>query len=348
MKLFQIDYLKKTGALLKEVFAFKKYKAMHPALATFVGIFMSPFLVVGLLLTAILAVFAFVVNLLFTPLKHIHSLFQTEAKGVMHATQFIIYAISWPIFYLVYFAFSWLFIVIYLLYALLSIIMYIFTLGGFKYHISPNFDSDDIAIKTKGRFFGLPVVTICVSAVLLVTMVIFGSLAVVASAELSELYSEYEELDAKYEKLEKEAKKAANTPALAKAAEVEEEAPAEEEAADAEAADDEAVEEEAVEEEATKEENTKEDVATTPVDNNKLEAAKEKRDAAIDAYNEKYSSVMLYLVIAAAAAGISFLTNMLMSLIGYAPRCIDNGDECCCEATEAVVEEAPVAAEVNA
>ena len=323
MKLFQIDYLKKTGALMKEAFTFKKYKAMHPALATFVGIFMSPFLVVGLLLATILAVFAFVVNLIFTPLKHVHSLFQSEAKDVKHATQAIIYAISWPIFYLVYFAFSWLFIFIYLLYALLSGVMYIFTLGGFKYHVSPDFDSDDIAIKTKGRFFGLPVVTICVSSVLLVTMVIFGSLAMVASAELSDLYTEYEELDAKYVKLEKEANKAANTPALAKAVEVEEEEPADEEVADDEAADEEAVEDEVVEEEAANEEDVKEE-ATKPVDDNKLKAAKEKRDAAIDAYNEKYSSFMLYIIIAGVAAAVSLFTNMLMSLIGYAPRCIDD------------------------
>lgn len=271
MALFQIDYLKKTGALMKEAFTFKKYKAMHPALATFVGIFMSPFLIIGLLLTAILAVFAFVCNLLLTPLKHIHSLFQNEAKGVKHATQFIIYAISWPVFFLLYFAISLLFMLVYLLYAFISIFMYIFTLGGFKYHISPNADSDDIAINVKGRYLALPIVTICISAVLFVAFVIFGIMAVVAF--LGFLAEEDEEI-----------------------------------------------------------------------------------------YMALFNNTIVYGVIAGACAGVSLLINMLMSLIGYAPRYVVKGDEaecCCCEEAAAEVveeiaevediaveEEAPVVEEV--
>ena len=36
MNLFKIDFLAKMSTLLKEAFKFKKYKAMHPALAVFV------------------------------------------------------------------------------------------------------------------------------------------------------------------------------------------------------------------------------------------------------------------------------------------------------------------------
>lgn len=173
MALFQIDYLKKTGALMKEAFTLKKYKAMHPAFAIFMGIFMSPFILLSLLLAGVLAIFTFICDLLLTPLKHIHSLLSTEGKSVMHATQFLIYAISWPIFFLLYFVFSWLYVVVYLLYALLSIVTYIFTLGGFKFHVSPNADSDDIAINVNGRFLALPIVFISIASVFFAVMLVF-------------------------------------------------------------------------------------------------------------------------------------------------------------------------------
>ena len=234
MSLFQIDYLKKTGALMKEALTLKKYKAMHPAFAIFVGIFMSPFLIAGLLLTAILAIFAFVCNLILTPLSHIYSLFHNEAKDVKHATQFLIYLVSWPLFFLAYFVFSWVFIITYILYAILSIDMYVFTLGGFKFHVFPGADSHDIAIKVKGRYLALPIVTICISAVLLIAIVIFGSLGAVASMEASELYDEYSDLADAYNKLNKDTNKSTvkteeteepenNDDLVAPAAEVEEE-----------------------------------------------------------------------------------------------------------------------------
>jgi len=291
MELFQIDYLKKTGALMKEAFTFKKYKAMHPALATFVGIFMSPFLLIGLLLTAVLAVFAFVVNLLLAPAKHLHSLLHTEGQSVKHATQFIIYLVSWTVFFFIYLVLSFLFIPVYLLYTILSIVMYIFTLGGFKYHISPNADSDDIAINTKGRYLALPIVTICVSSVLLVVALIFGVMAMTSKpAVISEDQIAYlQENELYVEGIE---------------------------------------------------EWTEEEIE---------EYTYEWTDEQYEEYMELAdASLNLNLIIAAACAGVYMLFNMLMSLIGYAPRCLDKGEKeecCCCEApvVEAIAEVAETA-----
>ena len=173
MYLFQVDYLKKTGLLLREAFTFKRYKAMHPALAVFTGIFMIPFVLIGLVLTAVLSLFSFVLNILLTPLKHIHSLVHAEGQQVNHATQFWIYFLSWPIILLYYVVCSLLFAVVYVLYALLSIITYVYTLGGFKFHIVPNADSDDIAIETEGEYFAIALTYVCVAAVLFILTAVF-------------------------------------------------------------------------------------------------------------------------------------------------------------------------------
>ena len=179
MYLFQVDYLKKTGLLLKEAFKFKRYQAMHPALAVFTGIFMIPFVLIGMLLTAVLSLFSFVLNILLTPLKHIHSLVHTEGQQVNHATQFWIYFLSWPVILFYYVACSLLFAFVYVLYALLSIVTYVYTLGGFKFHIVPNADSDDIAIETEGKYFASAITFVSVAAVLFVLTVIFALVFVV-------------------------------------------------------------------------------------------------------------------------------------------------------------------------
>ncbi len=177
MSLFEIDYLKKTWLLMKEAFKFKKYKTMHPAFAVFVGILMLPFVAISFALTAVLTVFCFVFNLLLTPVKHFHSIVHAEGQSVKAGAQFWIYFITWIILFVFYLVFSFLPIVIYLLYIILVISTYIFSLGGFKFHIYPNADSDDIAIETdtsKGKFFVIPIACISTLGVLAIVTLIFA------------------------------------------------------------------------------------------------------------------------------------------------------------------------------
>lgn len=176
MSLFEIDYLKKTWLLMKEAFKFKKYKAMHPAFAVFVGIFMLPFVVISIALTAVLTVLCFVFNLVLTPIKHFHSIVHAEGQSVKAGAQFWIYFFTWIILFAFYLAFSFITVAIYLLYALLAIFAYIFSLGGFKFHIAPNYDSDDISIENTGRFFVIPIVFISLAGVLLVATSVCGLL----------------------------------------------------------------------------------------------------------------------------------------------------------------------------
>lgn len=163
MTLFEIDFLQKLGVLLKEAFKFKKYKTMHPALAVFTGIFMIPLVLISFVLVAVVAVLEFFFSVLTSPVKYLHAVVHDEGKVVMHATQFIIYFISWPLVFMLYALMSFLIVLIVPIYALLSITVYIWTLGGFKFHLYMN-KYEDISIETSGRCCWLSIVFIIVSS----------------------------------------------------------------------------------------------------------------------------------------------------------------------------------------
>ncbi len=167
MSLFEIDFLKKMVTLLKEAFTFKKYKAMHPVLAVFTGIFMLPFVIASFVLTAILAVLCFLFTVFSSPVKYLHDLVTGEGKGVQHATQFIIYFISWPLVFFLYAMVAVLLLFIIPAYAALSVALYVWSLGGFKFHLFPN-KVDDISIEVNGKYFILPLVFAIIGAIVLV------------------------------------------------------------------------------------------------------------------------------------------------------------------------------------
>lgn len=167
MNFFEIDFIAKMKKLLTEAFKFKKYKAMHPALAVFTGIFMIPVVLMSFAVTAFLAALSFIYAVFSSPVKFLHALVSGEGKTVMHATQAIIYLISWPTILLFYAFLSFLLLFILPAYALLSFLLYIWSLGGFKFHLFAN--ADDIEKDVKGAYgIVLPLVFILVSAVLLV------------------------------------------------------------------------------------------------------------------------------------------------------------------------------------
>lgn len=151
MNLFQIDFLGKMATLLKEAFKFKKYRAMNPALAVFTGIFMLPLVAISFLITAILALLCFAFAVLSAPVKYLHGIVNNEGKEVKHATQAIVYLISWPMVFALYLAMSALLVAILPVYAALSITLYAWSVGGFKFHLFPH-TQDDISIETSYHF----------------------------------------------------------------------------------------------------------------------------------------------------------------------------------------------------
>lgn len=174
MNLFQTDFLGKMATLLKEAFKFKKYRAMHPVLAVFTGIFMLPLVVISFVVTAVLAILCFAFAVLSAPVKYVHGIVNNEGKEVKHATQAIVYLISWPVILGLYLAMTLLILLILPVYAILSILLYAWSLGGFKFHLFPN-TQDDISIEVPNRYFALPLVFVIVSAIIYFASVIHGT-----------------------------------------------------------------------------------------------------------------------------------------------------------------------------
>lgn len=170
MSLYEMDFLSKMVVLLKEAFRFKKYKAMHPALAVFTGIFMLPLVLASAALVVALASLSFMFAVLSAPVKYLHDILHGEGQTVKHATQTVLYLISWPVIFFLYVLMSFLLILILPTYAALAILTYAWSLGGFKFHIFMN-KVEDISIEVKGRYtLVLPLVFICVGALVAVLL----------------------------------------------------------------------------------------------------------------------------------------------------------------------------------
>lgn len=176
MNLFQIDFLGKMATLLKEAFKFKKYRAMNPALAVFTGIFMLPLVAISFVITAILAVLCFAFAVLSAPVKYLHGIVNNEGKEVKHATQAIVYLISWPMVFALYLAMSALLVAILPVYAALSIVLYAWTLGGFKFHLFPH-TQEDISVEVTRRYLVLPLLFVIACALIYIGATVHGAYA---------------------------------------------------------------------------------------------------------------------------------------------------------------------------
>ena len=168
MNIFEFDYLGAALILLKEAFSFKKYKAMHPVLAVFTGIFMIPFVLSSMIsaLVLILTAFFFKVNKL--PIDFLHGMLKSEGKDVHPATQFIIYFFSWPVIFALYASLSLSLLAITALYAGLSLETYVWSLGGYRFHAMIGTFCEDMAIRVRINYRpSLPLVFIIVCAVIL-------------------------------------------------------------------------------------------------------------------------------------------------------------------------------------
>lgn len=188
MNLFEIDYFNRTLNLIKESFTFKKYKAMNPVLAILVGVTMIPFVVSGLVWFALTLILSGIFKIIKSPIDYLKDLTTSQGEKVHPATQFIIYFISWPLIFIFYVAYAAVVALINLSYAITSLEAFIWTLGGFKFHLLIN-DTEDIAIEVEGRYsFKLVLVYVCIAYVLLFAIPLIESVITYAV-----LYYNYQE-----------------------------------------------------------------------------------------------------------------------------------------------------------
>ncbi len=181
----EADYMKGTNNLLQEVFKLKKYKAMSPFFAVLTAIFMSPWILVAFLLAVASYILGFFFKTMTAPIDYLHSLVNKEGKDVKHATQFIIYAISWPLIFFLYATVSVTLFTLTVVYALLSCVCYIASLGGFRFHIFLS-EATDLEIQVNGKYkIWMPLVFILTSVVILL-LIPFGQTIWYYFVELSE------------------------------------------------------------------------------------------------------------------------------------------------------------------
>jgi hypothetical protein len=193
MNLIEINFFEKLSRLTKEAFAFKKYKAMPSVLAVFAGILMIPFVIASFLAIASFAVLSFSFTVAASPVKSLHALVNKEGKEVRHATQFIVYFISWPFIFFCYVMMTVLLLLIIPTYTLLSILLYVWSFGGFKFHLFMN-EADDISIDVSKKYLAIPLVFVIVGYVLVAVLpllhLIFGYASYAwDSWELANIYS---------------------------------------------------------------------------------------------------------------------------------------------------------------
>ena len=164
MNFFEIDFLAKLTTLLQEAFTFKKYKAMIPVFAVFTGLLMLPVVIASFFAVAIFAALAFVFSVISAPVKYLHEVVHIEGQGVKHATQVVIYFLSWPTIFGLYGLMSFLLVLLIPIYALLSFLTYVWSLGGFRFHLLLN-KVDDISIEVSGTYKLLPIFFVLVGAI---------------------------------------------------------------------------------------------------------------------------------------------------------------------------------------
>ncbi len=185
MNFFENDYTQIATQLIKEAMKLKKYKAMNIVLSIFTAIFMLPIIVVDAVLACTLYVWGFLYNLMSVPVKFIHGVLKAERGETLPATQAILYLVSWPIIFTAYTILSLTVFALNCIYALTAIFAYIWTLGGFKFHVNVA-KLDGASIKTNGKMMILPLIYIIVCVVILFVWPFIASVVDVIKYEMFE------------------------------------------------------------------------------------------------------------------------------------------------------------------
>ena len=103
-----------------------------------------------------------------SPTRKLHELLRNEGKELKHASQFIIYFLSWGFVfgaYALHFGFA---VLMNILYTVFAILAYIATLGGFKFHAFVT--EEDISVEVDGEY-NLAVVLAYIGAMLILIFI---------------------------------------------------------------------------------------------------------------------------------------------------------------------------------
>lgn len=180
---FSKNYIQGVTAVIKEAQKLKQYKAMHLAFAIVIGVLMLPFAIAALILAVSIYVFGYLFSVVSEPVEKLHELLRGEGRELKHATQFIIYFLSWSFIFSAYALLSVLAVTLNILYSVFAILSYICTLGGFKFHVFAR--DEDISLEIEGKHnIVVLIVFVSIMGVLLILLPLINT--IVMAAELPE------------------------------------------------------------------------------------------------------------------------------------------------------------------
>ncbi len=175
---FSANYLQGVTAVIKEAQKLKKYKAMPLAFAIVTGVFMLPFALIALMLAVALYIFGYLFSVVSAPTLKLHELLRNEGKELKHATQFIVYFLSWSFVFSAYAMLAFFTVFLNVLYTVFAIFAYICTLGGFKFHVFAK--GEDISADVAGKYNNVVlIVFVAIMGVLLILLPLIKTIGVV-------------------------------------------------------------------------------------------------------------------------------------------------------------------------
>lgn len=189
MSFLNVDFAKGTTALFKEAFKFKKYKAMPLPFAIIVGICQIGSTISSFLIAGFIYLLNFIMKLFAFPVEQIHGVIHNEKDQVKAGAQTVIYLVSWPMIFFSYVLLIFSTFVLNFLYIFLAIDTYIWTLGGFKFHLLLS-DAKDIEKNVEGKYNKKALIAfVIVLGILLVAAFVLPT--VLANVEYNKQLDEY-------------------------------------------------------------------------------------------------------------------------------------------------------------
>jgi len=176
---FTTNFMQSTSAVWKEAIKLKKYKAMPLGLAIPTGVLMLPVAIAGAAVTVLLYVLGYLFSVLSLPTQKLHKLLHDEGQSIKHATQVVVYLASWGFIFGAYATLTCFMVVLTILYTIFALLSYIWTLGGFKFHVFAS--EEDLSVEVSGKYpIWMPIAYISVMGFLLLLLPLFKTIAVAA------------------------------------------------------------------------------------------------------------------------------------------------------------------------
>lgn len=189
MNFLNVDFAKGTTALFKEAFKFKKYKAMPAFFAVVVGICQIPFVLMSFLVAAIVYVFNFFIKIIAYPAEQIHGVVRQEKDEVRLGAEIVIYFVSWPTIFFLYSLLIFSTFMLNILYIFVALPTFIWSLGGFKFHLLLS-DAKDIEKEVTGKYNKI-VLIVFVSILALLLIAAYVLPAVMVAVEYNQQLDAY-------------------------------------------------------------------------------------------------------------------------------------------------------------